>query len=383
MLRRTINFTLYWERMRIPSAFKFIVDLIRVRYRNVLLLYVASRIVVFLTVILARAHGFGKATLIQRDAVIFLDLVRDGYRFSGSYLFEGSYISFFPLYPLLVRSVHRLFGIDPQMAALGISFFAGAVAVCILFELLRRHIGSAAALAAVALLSFFPASVFLSSAYSESTFMALSLLALLCMERGHFRGAMLATALALVTRVPGIVLVPLLAWHLWHSYRSVTRVFLSLAITAIPIVLFLAFQWNMYGTPFAFVEAQDVFWRHHAVFPWIGLWNLLREAFGSGALVVMWRTDAVFVLATGITLVHAWKKIPHMLYAFGLGAYLVTLSQSHILGTPRYMLVVFPLYAYWGLILSRHPQMQSAVIGISSAGLVIATLLFSLSKSFF
>ena len=76
-------------------------------------------------------------------------------------------IVFYPLFPMLARALATIGGLAPADAMLLVSNVAGLLAIVMLFKLVREEFGDQLALATIALLSFFPASVLLSAGYTE------------------------------------------------------------------------------------------------------------------------------------------------------------------------------------------------------------------------
>ena len=68
---------------------------------------------------------------------------------------------------MLARGLAAISGLTPADALLLVSNVAGLLAIVVLFKLVREEFGDQLALATTALLSFFPASVFLSAGYTE------------------------------------------------------------------------------------------------------------------------------------------------------------------------------------------------------------------------
>lgn len=354
-------------------------------FGGALTIYLVSRVVVIGVMALTQAHGFGAASLEHWDARSYLSIATHGYQFHGAYVEEGTFIAFFPLYPLLVHGISWLTSLSVQTAAFLFSLIIGGVAVCLLYSYARScNPSERAALTATALLSFFPTSVFLSSAYTEGLFLTLTLGTLLALRHRASRTATLLTAFAIVTRITGVVLVPILAWSLWRQHRSLIYVFLSLTIAAVPIIMFLGYQWDVFGTPFAFLKAQELNWHHHATWPWNGVWSVLRPALhGSSSLAGMWRTDTLMLTMMLVTLVIGWRKVPSEAMAFGWGVYLLTMSQSYILGTSRYMMMVIPWYLLWPQITEKKESARLSMLALSAGWMAFNTLLFVLSKNIY
>src|SRR5262249_2087007 len=127
-------------------------------------------------------------------------------------------VVFYPLYPGLGRLVSALLGIQVTDAMLLVANLAGAAAILLLFKLVRESLGERTALATVMLISFFPASIFLSAAYPEPLALLLMVAFFLCLARERYLAAAVLAGLATATRSTGIVLLPVLLWELWRRY---------------------------------------------------------------------------------------------------------------------------------------------------------------------
>ena len=104
--------------------------------------------------------------LLQWDSEWYFKIVTEGYRYNGDPTIQQN-IVFYPLYPILARGLATISGLAPADALLLISNTAGLLAILVLFKLVREEFDDQVALATIALLSFFPASVLLSAGYTE------------------------------------------------------------------------------------------------------------------------------------------------------------------------------------------------------------------------
>jgi len=352
-------------------------------YREPLLIFFISRLLVGAVVFFAVGYGFGSATLAQWDARSYLKIAEDGYTFSGSYLAEGSFIAFFPLLPLLIKGVSIISGLSIYFSALLLNFLLGLAAACLLYALARDWKDRETARGAVFLLSFFPTAVFLTSPYTESLFLVLAVGALLLIRKKFFAGASMMVALALVTRLTGILLLPILLYELIQTKRKFIVILVLLVLSVVPLGMFLHYQYTQYGTPLAFMEAQKTNWHHEAVWPWVGVTNLWGYVAQDGSLAYMWRSDFFFLMLMVLTLVLSSRRLPIAWLFFGWGVVFLTIIQSYILGTSRYMLLVLPFYFFWGHVLARRPLALQLVVAVSASWMVFNTLLFILSKSIY
>jgi hypothetical protein len=193
------------------------------RYAPLILAFGVSRAVVVLAAVVVEAGVVGTNPLLVRgdpapilgslttwDGDWFLGIAKTGYHLEPA---AGSgYLdyAFFPLYPALVR----LIGIvAPQFIALiavALNWVIFAVALALLVQLARPHLGEARAIRASALLAIFPFSFVHSMAYSEPLTLLLIVVAFLAAERGHAWRTGVAFGLASLTRAQAaFYLIPL------------------------------------------------------------------------------------------------------------------------------------------------------------------------------
>src|SRR5262249_53219628 len=120
-------------------------------------------------------------------------------------------------------------------------------------------------------------SLFLIAVYSESVFLLLTVAAFLLAERGKWLGAWGATALAIMTRVVGLALVPallIMALRSRDRRRAVGGVVIPTVVFALyPVYL----DWRT-GDGWSFLHSQGLWHRHFsAAGPLGGIWDGLRS----------------------------------------------------------------------------------------------------------
>jgi hypothetical protein len=133
------------------------------------------------------------------DASWYLQIANSGY---GSNLARTA---FFPLYPLLIHVVAWVVR-SPVIAGALISLAAFAVALTLLYRLVRLDHSPRIAQVTVMLLAFFPMALFFSAVYTESLFLALSLATTYAARQGRWVWAGVFGMLAALTRDGGVLL---------------------------------------------------------------------------------------------------------------------------------------------------------------------------------
>lgn len=320
----------------------------------------------------------------RADALWFLKIASSGYAET-----DGS-PAFFPLFPLLVRAVGVLTGGRWLLAGFLVSNLALLVALVVLYRLTAELFaaggsGERMARRTVLYLCLFPTSFFLFSPFSESLFLAF---AVGCLYAARHRLWLLAASLgagAALTRSVGIVLCAVLAVEAVHQLAGDRRAGrpvrvvallgrgLACAGPALGTGAYLAYwQWRS-GDALLPLHAQGG-WDRDLSWPTTTLWQAAQlgaEYVGSYpggyltldlllfvvALVaagwVALRTRPLFVAYTGLCLLFA------LLFVF---------DGRPLMSTPRFLLVIFPLF--WALArFAERWRAHDAVVALSAAGL--------------
>jgi Gpi18-like mannosyltransferase len=324
---------------------------------------------------------------VRWDASNYLDLALFGYRAEdpGSLVDESGYrltdhaelpryIVFYPFYPWLVAAFDAV-ARDPSLAALLVSALASLFVGPVLFRLVAADLDAGVALRSVWFLMIFPTAYFLHIGYTESLFLGLSLGAMLAARRDHWWIAGVLGALATLTRVNGLILVPALAAEAalqWWPDRQWRRRWLAIGIVPLGFVVYLGLNMQVYGDPLAFVGIQATYWQKSLSPPWVGIGGLLTSG-----LPRAWIPELAFV-ALGVvgTIVSAARFRPSWTVWMAGNLLLVT-STSLVLSVPRYSLVFFPLFV-WFAVLATSRRLMFAIAAISTVGLVFFAGRFAL-----
>ncbi|MBC3843447.1 DUF2029 domain-containing protein [Streptacidiphilus sp. 4-A2] len=141
------------------------------------------------------------------DASFYVEIAQSGYPHGYTYAngaLTGNNLAFFPLYPLLIRVLHTVTGLDWGTAAVTVSWLCAFAAAVVVHRLVRSLASARVAGFAVALVFCQPMAVSLWIAYTESLFLLLSAAALLAMRRESWLWAGLLCCCAGLTRSTGI-----------------------------------------------------------------------------------------------------------------------------------------------------------------------------------
>src|SRR4029453_9350166 len=160
------------------------------------------------------------------DSGWYYDIARDGYDASTAVAGGRSNIAFFPVYPMLMRHVGRLFGRTQGDVFLGgilVAWLSFVLAMVALSFLARLDLPRRGAERAVLLATIFPFAFFFGVAYSESTFLLFTILAFYLFRTRRWMLGGVCASLAIATRTRALVMLPGLAWVAWRSAEATTK----------------------------------------------------------------------------------------------------------------------------------------------------------------
>lgn len=277
------------------------------------------------------------------DSEHYLSIARSGYKFWGQ---RWPSIAFFPLYPLLIRGILPVVADNVALAALLVSHAAFWAALLLLYDLVARDWSRAVALRTIALLLIFPTSFFFVAGYTESLALLLVVLAVWALRRQRWWLAGSAGALLALTRLPGVLIAPVLALvylhHLGWRWRDIRWPALATLLPPTGLAAFMLYQWWRFGTPIAFMLAQRK-WDNQLSPPWIMAEVMWNKLFTSPDWPVIAFHGVFWLVFIPLTIV-ALRKLP---LAYGATTALLLLPpylSSWPWSLSRHVLIAFPVF---------------------------------------
>jgi hypothetical protein len=357
----------------------------------VLLMFAASRLLIVALTFYSRHiinRGPHVAVSMQEEhGGSFLDIMTqwDGhwYRFIAAHGYgpptPDLAAAFFPVYPLLVRACRFVVG-DWQVASLMISNGCLLAASLLLVRLLRRDYDELVCRRAITFLMFNPVSFFLSAAYSESTFLLLSIGALFAARQNKWLFASICGGCFSATRAPGLIIgVPLLAeyavqWRERHAaidkFVQAKLFWLSLVPAGLGVYLF--YFYITRGDFFRPMHAQASGWKKTLTWPWQ---TFLHPDNFPPSHVPLYQAIVGFALV--LTAVGFFLKLRPTYLVYVVLAMLFYLVWGSLEGLPRYVSVLFPLYLVLALSSLRWPRLYEPLLAFSIGLLALCTILFA------
>lgn len=307
-------------------------------------------------VTLAKNYDNWMQIWIRWDAIHYLALAQHGYVATGE---ERYALAFFPLYPWLVRATAFVVR-SYYTAPLIVSGFASIAVALIFKQLTRLDESEKVARASVWFLLIFPTTYFLHIGYTEGLFVALCLGCFLAARKDRWLLAGLIGALACLTRVNGLVLVPSLMVEAFVQYRAARRLhfrWLWIALIPLGFLAYLALNYHVTGDWFAFMQIQREHWYKQLASPVFGIrdvWERIPE----GSAIEGEHEFFYIVLAFIGGLLCAWKlRASYAIWV--LGNWMLVTSTSFVVSVPRYTLTLFPLFILCGRVCARRPLLHA------------------------
>jgi hypothetical protein len=277
------------------------------------------------------------------DSQRYVRIAVDGYSAT-----DPSSSAFFPLLPALMRALGAITGradtAGYEIAGVVIANVALVAAVMGLMALVRLEHDRASASRVGWYLLVFPTTLFLSAAYAESLFLALSIGAVLACRTRRWAIAALLAALAALTRPFGVLVIVPLAIEAWQqrgevqSWRSVPALLAAPAALAAYSGYLL---WKV-GDAFAFLHAQSG-WGRSLMLPW----DTFREFFSQPLTLhsgLHSTLDLCFTVVLVALTVASWRLLRHSYASYLTALVLLTLSTGSLLSIGRFAVGWFPVF---------------------------------------
>lgn len=328
--------------------------------------------------------GLVTGVFTQWDGLWYLEIVRSGYPRSIpaniTYFQLEARAAFFPLYPMLVRTLDPIIPGGDTVAALFINFMLSIGAVVLVGVLARRLFDTTVAERAMVLFAVFPGSFVLSYAYAEALLIVLAALCLWFLLDDRWLLAGVAAALATATRPNGLALVAacavaaLIAIHRRRDWSSLIAPLLA----PIGFVAFQIFLAAHTGESRPWFRVQSEAWREGTSFGATAISNTL--SFVSHPLASP--TDALTAVSMAALVLGLWclwrKRLPWPMIAYIAVIVALMLVPATVTARPRFLFTAFPLFisaaAWWP---RRDRAIWDLMLVACGAGLVALTTIYA------
>ena len=303
-------------------------------------------------------------TFARHDSGHYEGIAWSGYRPTPG---GRSNIAFFPVYPLMMRAVGRLFARSHAafyLSGIAISWAAFVLAMVALYHLARLDLPRRRAERAVLLTMIFPFSFFYGVVYSESMFLLFAVLTFYLFRTRRWLAGGLCGAVATATRVPGILLLAPVTWLAWRQAEPTRRdrawAAVGLVLVASGFGAYCAYIYQLTGDPFEWAATLQRWGYHPGAWPWLAPLSLVRRLVTDPYVYLTTDPSAVYDTLYGVTGILFTLSIPFVWQRFGAAYGLFMLlnlwlpfSSGALEGIGRYCSVLFPCFIWLASLRSR------------------------------
>jgi len=284
------------------------------------------------------------------DSYWYLDIAQNGYYLRGEK--DIANVVFFPLYPLLMRTLAPLAGGNLVLSGWIVSSLFLILSAGMLARLTQTHHPEIDPILPVVFLLAYPTAFVLNAVYSESLFLFLSLAMVYYARQKRFLLASVFAAFASATRIAGLflcvlLLVELLQVYGWRSLFS--RRMWPLALAPSGAIAFFCYHWIAFGDFFLYLRVQYNWGRD---FEMAAADYVIRN----NPYLVNMTYDLFFMAMAIIMGIVALKRLRISYGVYMLVSMGIALCSGTALGVPRYSMMLFPIYllaASFGSIIVR------------------------------
>ncbi len=300
------------------------------------------------------------------DGVHYLGIAKEAYAAQYTQ-------AFFPLYPILIKSVSFLTFGNLLVSALLISNISFLASLLIFYKLITQVHGEKIAFWSVLFLLSFPTSFFFGAAYTEGIFFLLVVSSFYFAQRGKIWRASIFGALASATRLVGIFLAPAL------FFKNGIKSQIPLLLVPAGLIAYMIFLKVKFDNPFYFLTSQQIFGQERlsngiVLLPQV-LFRYLKILTSTHGLPL---ANAAFELLATVwvltALILAFKKVKLEWLIFSLLVVITPTLTGTLASMPRYILVAFPIYLVPAHI--KSPKIKIALLTASSILLAISATFF-------
>lgn len=314
------------------------------------------------------------------DAEHYLGIARKGY--------SGTEPAFFPLYPQLIALVGTLAG-SYLVGGLLVSNAASFFGLLYLYKLVEHEYNRHVAQRATFYIAIFPTAIFFSAVYSESLFLFLTVASFYYARERRWLTAGAFGFFAALTRSEGILLVAplLIEWagaareggrgFLRYWVDDVLKPLVGTALVPLGLAVYMGYLWVLSGDPLLFSHVQKHWGRHFAP-PWVSFLDSFHKIAHAHAqqTVATQVQELAFTALMLAVLIAGFRRLRLSYSVYMALSIFIPMSTGSLMSMPRFALVLFPMFALFGLWGAR-PAVNNAYVAFSLPLLGLFTVLFA------
>lgn len=366
------------------------------------LMVLLSRLIFYLlgyiAILLIKNENVGFLTSFQTiwnkwDSPHYISIAKDGYVNVGD---ARNFLVFYPLYPSLIKLVSNIIG-NYYFSGILVSNISLIVAGFYMYKLTLVEAGGTSAFNAVKYMLIYPFSFFLGIVYTESLFLALTIMTFYFIRKRSWLTAGICGFLTVLTRNQGILLlVPAIVEYLSYIYevrsdirnnnsnsiKDIIKKGMCLLVIPLGTLVYLYINKLVTGEWFEFLKIQKEHWHNGFGFFGENLKNHFLNIFSydPSMRISLWLPQVIsFIFAIAITL-YGMKKLRASYTAYMLTYIFICFSPTWLLSGPRYISGLFPIYILLA-IFAKNKATDNVFTAVSSIFLCFYTIAYAIGAN--
>ncbi|MCL1843288.1 MAG: glycosyltransferase family 39 protein [Defluviitaleaceae bacterium] len=323
---------------------------------------------------------------LRGDAPHYINLARTGYSWEENG--RNILLVFFPLYGYLVRGVNFIFR-DYIFSAYFVSFICYLAGLVFVFHLVSLDFSKKVAWWAVVLISISPPAFFFGVPMTESLMLLTSAATLYYIRTHKWFCAGVVGALAVFTRMVGVVLfaaaiAEIIQSGAWEKERKKIPWILLMTTGG---AAYLLINWQISGEPFRFMYYQRTHWFNTTQYFGVTVYNQFVNiaSFGNQDVVNASFIPNIlaFLFAISLLAYACVKRLNAVYIVYTLGYTFISFSPAWLLSGARYMVACVPLFIFLAHAADENPTFSGVAIAVSLMGMFALMRVFILGGPVF
>jgi len=272
------------------------------------------------------------------DTYWYLDIIKNGYYLKNDNTLSN--VVFFPLYPFLIKVVGFFLAGNYVLAGWIISMVSLFVACGFFYKLVKEFHPDVNPELPILLMLIFPTAFFFNIVYTESLFLAITVITFYYVFKKNFYLAGFFAFLGALTHSNGVFLALPILWEIWriNGWKSIFTIrIVPVFFAPLGMLAFLLYDYIKFNDLFLFFKIESAWGRSFSI-------NWEHFSLFSHPSIVNMGIDMAFTLFVLTVVFLVYKKLSPLYAVFMSLTILAALTSGTLMSIGRYSLVLFPIF---------------------------------------
>lgn len=319
------------------------------------------------------------------DVRHYINIAENAYQTTGDARLS---LVFFPFYPMMIRLVHIMTGLEYYVSASVVSLVSALGATFMLYKLAMLDYGKKVAYDVSRFFLIFPFTFFIFTRMSEALYLCLLFSCVYCLRKKFYICAGLLGYMTALTRLPGLLTGVIMLVEFFYDVAAdvknktfkltnYIKQLVMMVLTAMGFVTYLIINYVLYKTPFKFLEYQREHWSQTFTNPYYVVKDVLINAQLKGGfdLNIKIGCGLAGLIAVGLIvaciLASLFLNVRASYIIYTLMYFIACYSASWLLSGGRYSLGAFPMFLVTGLLVNKIKWLRMPLMLVSTTSMLL------------